>query len=203
MNKRYIYFVVGLIVLIIIVVTIIRDKAQQRVYETEIAAMANSPVTDALIKTSLESSNFAQANFGGKMFLAYEKLGQDMTGPKTTVYVWLVTQEYYQKDGLLKEGSGTSLPVALYFENTKLIAVVAPRDGSAYALDIQKIFPDRIKTMPIFLAQDSSGEIIERLVQKNLDDARNHFGTTVPALPHTPPSATSTPVNNNATTTEE
>ena len=58
------------------------------------------------------------------MFYSYQKLGEEVSGSRTTVYLWLEAQEYYPKEAKLLKGNGASLPIALIFKDHNLIAVL-------------------------------------------------------------------------------
>ena len=150
-------------------------------------------ISDDAIKNVLEQSNFAQANFGGKSFLTFQKLGEDTVGAQVKEYIWLVEQEYYLKDGKLEKGSGVSLPVALYFNQGKAVAMNAPRQGSFYNDDIQKIFPDDIKGLPIFLDIKTRTEILAGFQAQLKKEAESHFNIqTQSVVPASSVSASST-----------
>jgi hypothetical protein len=140
----------------------------------------------------LKSSNFAQANFGGTTFVEFEKLGEEKSGPRTTVYVWLYAQEFYEKEGRLEKGTGVSLPLAMYFNNAELVALVAPRDGSLYTEDIQKLFPDSIKQQPLFTDIAAQNEVSNRHQSSLEQKARAQYGSSLRAPEDVEQEATST-----------
>ncbi|KAF0109348.1 MAG: hypothetical protein FD146_392 [Anaerolineaceae bacterium] len=88
--------------------------------------------------------NIGQANFGGKVFCAYDVLEADLRTDDADVYVWALCAEYYLEDGALTMGTASSLPVALHLQESNGQYVVTgheiPGDGSQYWPDIQKFF---------------------------------------------------------------
>jgi hypothetical protein len=111
----------------------------------ECEAVCGHGVEDGLIKNYLEE-NVGIATFGGKVFCAYEVLGEEKKGTTINEYLWVLCREYYLENDNLKEGSGISLPVALIIQEGesgyKVINHKIPRDGNYYGTDIREIFPE-------------------------------------------------------------
>ncbi len=126
----------------------------------------------------LEQSSLVKPNFGGKVFVAYEDLGNTTKGLFTEQYVWAHIQEYYVENGVLKEGTGASLPLLLTVKKNGNTYVIinyeAPGDGAAYSQDIKRIFPE--STQELILGQDSNHTLrVQELVVSNRVAAQAHF----------------------------
>lgn len=90
---------------------------------------------------------FGETGFGGKAFCAYKVLEIEQKGEDINEYVYAVCQEYYDKDGELRKGTGSGLPVALILrkegEAYKVVTHKVPGDGNRYSRDVEQIFPKR------------------------------------------------------------
>jgi hypothetical protein len=186
---------IGIAVVVILIIAGVlfwQDRKKRAEYEAQLSATEVSAISTEHIETVLKSSNFAQANFGGTTFVEFEKLGEEKSGPRTTVYVWLYAQEFYEKEGRLEKGTGVSLPLAMYFNNAELVALVAPRDGSLYTEDIQKLFPDSIKQQPLFTDIAAQNEVSNRHQSSLEQKARAQYGSSLRAPEDVEQEATST-----------
>jgi hypothetical protein len=199
MRARFILIIIILLIIIGAGWLFISDKRRQALYNAEITPTHIESISDVMIGEALNNSNFANTHFGGQVFLAYQKLGEETSGAHATEYVWLVSQEFYVKNGKLLKGSGVSLPLALFYDNGNLVAVNAPRDGSNYTKDVQSIFPDSIKQLPIFTDVARHDEIVSGLEQQVQTKAHSQFGSLIQTTET--PLATSTGTSTTATTT--
>lgn len=97
------------------------------------------------VKDYLEE-NIGNSGFGGEVFCAYEILGEEKLGILVNEYLWVMCQEFYLKEGNLKEGTGSSLPVAFVLQEEgdsyKVIDCKIPQSGAEYGQDIREIFPE-------------------------------------------------------------
>lgn len=91
--------------------------------------------------------NISKVGFGGKAFCAYKTLDVDKENSNVSEYVVAVCQEYFLQDGVLKKGTGYSVPVAIYIKyqngGYSVIDYKVPRDGSMYSYDVEHIFPQK------------------------------------------------------------
>lgn len=104
-----------------------------------------------------------------------------VSGPagETTVYAWILYEEYSFDGTDVRVGSGSYIPCAVTFDtsadnsDTSVYPVIEywePRDGSYYAEDIRAKFPLSIRRK----AFDASGS--EALHENNVRKAREYFG---------------------------
>jgi len=133
------------------------------------------PVNDYLVQ------NFGQASFGGKVFCAYDVLGTESRDDRADVYVWALCGEYYLDNNVLTLGTASSLPVALYVQESdgkyNVIDHEFPGDGTAYMPDIQRIFPsDAIQKMCHEQHPDCYNERATRLENEIEQKAREYYG---------------------------
>jgi len=82
--------------------------------------------------------NIAFTSRGGTPFCSYEQLGPEKEG---VLYLYVLCEELYVRDGKLLTGGGLSGPVRLTRTADGGLAYWMPRDGNAYAVDMQKNFP--------------------------------------------------------------
>jgi hypothetical protein len=101
------------------------------------------PIKDYLNK------KIGSTGFGGKSYCAYEVFGAESDGKTEKIYLWVLCQEYYRANQILKQGTGSSFPLELTIqrENDKfqVISHRKPRDGALYMEDMQVIFPERVR----------------------------------------------------------
>src|SRR4030095_2792398 len=93
------------------------------------------------------TKNIGKTGFGGKTFCMYKTLDIEETNQGLSEYLFAVCQEYYLNDGDLKEGTGISLPIALFLQKEnqsyKVLRHKIPRDGSQNSHDIDALFPTK------------------------------------------------------------
>ena len=86
-----------------------------------------------------------QPSFGGKVFSSYKLFKQE----DNFIYIWAYMQEYYKKEGKIEPGSGWSVPMVIYFEETpaevRMKKLFTPSDGDKYTKGILANFPDDIQ----------------------------------------------------------
>lgn len=86
-------------------------------------------------------------NFGGRTFCSYELFGSEKKRSRQYIYMWALCMEYYVKDGILMQGAGSSMPLALIAVHSrigeKIINHQKPVDGEGYGESIRKIFPKK------------------------------------------------------------
>jgi hypothetical protein len=89
--------------------------------------------------------NVGAASFGGKVFCAYEELATEQDAEGTTLYLWALCIEYYQDGGGFEQGTGVSVPVAIFLRNREGSLVITehkgPGSGTDYGKDVRSIFP--------------------------------------------------------------
>lgn len=77
--------------------------------------------------------------------LDYEILGVKKNGKETTVYMWVLYEEYSMENGKLAQASGAHTPTVVTAEkadgNYHLVEYWEPRDGGYYTDDIRAKFP--------------------------------------------------------------
>ena len=82
---------------------------------------------------------------GNACVLDYEVLGVKKNGKQTTVYMWVLYEEYSMENGKLAQESGAHTPTVVTAEkadgNYRLVEYWTPRDGSYYEDDIRAEFP--------------------------------------------------------------
>ena len=87
-----------------------------------------------------------EPSFGGQVFCATEMLHLDQQGTAIKAYVWAFCIEYFEEGPSLQMGTAVSEPLLVYMiehEGRTLASGYAePRDGTLYAEDIKRMFPD-------------------------------------------------------------
>ena len=188
MSKRKIIFIIACCIIVIFTTVIVVLKHMQKVNtEDSVHSVAlTQSISDAQIQSYLEQSNIALPHFNGAVFVTFQKLGEDVSTTQAREYVWLMTQEFYMKEGKLQKGISISTPAALYFDHQTPAAINMPRGGELYASDIQTIFPISVQQMPIFTDITVRNESLVTMRAALTREANIHFNIS-------PEVATSTP----------
>jgi beta-lactamase regulating signal transducer with metallopeptidase domain len=86
-----------------------------------------------------------EKTYGNASCVNWEVLGMQKQGSTTTVYMWVLYEEYSMQNGQLRQETGAHIPTVITAEYKngayKLIEYWEPRDGSYYAGDIREKFP--------------------------------------------------------------
>jgi len=129
-----------------------------------------------------EEGQFACASF--ERIARNPAVGEDARG-LVTLYGMGLDMIFEQKNGTIREVSGSHIPVALTFQKEDggyvLIRYRMPRDGTYYAQDLKAIFPG--------LFPPDTQDYILRQHRECLEKAQAHFGNSYVPEP-TVPSAT-------------
>lgn len=87
----------------------------------------------------LKDSGIVKANHNGEVFADYHEF--ERTQDK--IFIWGYIMEY-SFDNKLEQESGVSLPLVLNVSEGKITGHDQPRDGSYFAQDIRKMFPEEL-----------------------------------------------------------
>jgi len=86
-------------------------------------------------------------NFGGKVFCAHKVLDVEEKGDAVNEYVYTIYQEYNSRNEVLREGTGTGVPVVLQIEKRdreyQVISHRIPGDSPRYPDDVERMFPKK------------------------------------------------------------
>lgn len=109
---------------------------------------AAAPGIAGLIDSYL-AEQIGSAYMGGRVFCAYELMDwvHDEHQQQTTLYLWVLCQEYLAVGDTLEKGTGVSVPVALYVSQTGdgwQMAHRLPGDGTQYGQDVRILFPQHL-----------------------------------------------------------
>ena len=85
---------------------------------------------------------------GNACCLDYEILGTKKKGKETTVYMWVLYEEFSYENGKLQQQTGSHIPTVITARkengNYQLAEYWEPRDGGYYTDDIREKFPMRL-----------------------------------------------------------
>ena len=95
------------------------------------------------------AGNVGSAYLGGRVFCAYDLMDyvQDARQQQTTLYLWVLCQEYLAVGDTLELGTGVSVPVVLFVNQIDggwQIAHRLPGDGTQYGQDVRILFPQHL-----------------------------------------------------------
>ena len=88
------------------------------------------------------------------------------------VYAWVLEESYYNDNGKIELGSGSSVPHKFTVQNIngefKVTDVKYPRDGSYYIEDMEKLFPKYVREDMDKIHLDGTMERLNRDIQKQV-----------------------------------
>lgn len=124
-----------------------------------------------------EIASHHQSEHSGDNFccLDWEVLGKDTKGNQTTLYMWVLYEEFSYDDELTVE-TGSHIPTVITVEERDgsyhLVEYWEPRDGSYYAEDIKSKFPSNLwgKALDSQRYIDSQSAALEQLAQEHFSD---------------------------------
>ena len=117
---------------------------------------------------------------GNACCLDYQVLGTKKNGRETTVYLWVLYEEYSYQNGQLQQETGAHIPTAITATkvdgNYRLVEYWEPRDGSYYPEDIKAKFPIRLWSKAL-----DSQRYIDRQEKACRQLAEEYFAENPPA----------------------
>jgi len=100
-----------------------------------------------------------QPYFDGKVFSSYKVFKKE----GNYLYIWAYMQEFYKKEGKIETGSGWSVPMVIFFDETptevRIKNLFTPKDGDMYTKGIHSHFPEEIQKQVIGFPETQ--EVIE------------------------------------------
>ena len=100
---------------------------------------------EIFIDCQIADHNQTEHSVGKACVLDWQVLGKEKKGNKTTVYLWVLYQEYIQPQNALILKTGSHIPTVITAEKKDgqyfPVAYWTPRDGSFYEQDIREKFP--------------------------------------------------------------
>lgn len=140
----------------IIVVAIVASIATAVCFLTNPKSKSDEPITMLSADMNLFiEEQIIQHHHGGYLSgdfycTDFKVLGTKKDKENTTVYMWVLYQEYVEENGNIEDISGGHIPTVITVKkkNDKLSLVEywEPRDGSYYAKDIRKKFPQYLQS---------------------------------------------------------
>lgn len=117
---------------------------------------------------------------GNACCLDYQILGTEKKGKETTVYMWVLYEEYSYANGSIEQESGSHIVTAITARkedgNYRLVEYWEPRDGGYYTDDIKAKFPIRL-----WLKALDSQRYINRQKAACLELAEQYFAENPPS----------------------
>lgn len=105
----------------------------------------------------------------GKMYSAFVVFGTDAD----KIYIWMLKEEYLNKNGQVTKASGVSLPVVLYAKAGKDKIEIEdhkyPEDGSRYVASIIKLFPESVRNQ-MFVNNNERVKQLEEAIQNRIKE---------------------------------
>ncbi|KOA18837.1 hypothetical protein CLHOM_27760 [Clostridium homopropionicum DSM 5847] len=105
----------------------------------------------------------------GKMYSSFIVLGTDAD----KIYIWMLKEEYLNKNGQVTRVSGVSLPAVLYTKAGKDKIEIEdhkyPEDGSRYVASIIKLFPESVRNV-MFVNNNERVKQLEEAIQNRIKE---------------------------------
>ena len=146
MEKKKLYLIGGISILIIILISIIGYfiyKNNNTVWITDHEYLYDKAIEYLNKKDTAESYDKNKEGF--KIFFDYEPFGIEIKGKQKIAYMWILEEEYYMENNEIESGEGASMPYKFIFENNEVVKYEIPSDGSEYGPSIERIFPKSIE----------------------------------------------------------
>lgn len=139
------------------------------------STFGNDHVEKSIASYLVEQDAFIQKTAsGGFDVCAIENL--DPANELFPVYVWAYCGEYILRDGEIKMLSGSSVPVKVDYPNELSFYQMdrfsheVPGDGSQYAKDIERIFPEKLREKIVNFNVTNIAQRAEALARKRMSD---------------------------------
>lgn len=132
------------------------------------------------IKNEYLAAHLQEEQSGGKSFCAHIVMG----GNETKEYIWVVCGEFSMENGILKEKSGRSGPVAITIQTSpdgySVVSHQLPGDGNLYSRDLKIMLPKHITERQLFFVPSifdraRSREAVSILISELERKARIYF----------------------------
>lgn len=106
-------------------------------------------------------------------FLSTYYFGDRFNDDKLEVYLWVIFEEYIDKDGTLEKLSATSMPYVVIIDTTndeyKIIDYKVPKDGNKYKTSIKEMFPITIREKVLSFEKSKNYKKLYQEHQKLID----------------------------------
>ncbi len=157
MEKKKMYFIVAISLLIIIVTCIVGYfiyKNSRIAWITDHEYLYDKAIEYLNQKDISESYDKNKEGF--KIFFDYEPFGIEEKGKQKIAYMWILEEEYFLENNEIESGEGSSMPYKFIFENNEVVSYQFPSDGNEYGPSIKRIFPKSIEKEVMSFQIDSS-----------------------------------------------
>ena len=132
-NKKVTFVFVLILIIGITVIFIIKHVS----YNKYLYDSAIDYLKDEYLKEDF--SNNQKENY--QIFFDYKGFGILKKNNKKYAYMWILQETYYTENGEIKEGTASSMPYKIEFENDKVVNYQVPEDGAYYISSVREIFP--------------------------------------------------------------
>lgn len=173
--------IAGFVILVGLLVLSLQSKNAKIIQSYDGSLCLDSVANDnCKIKNEYLATHLQEEQFGGKSFCAHSV----MAGDENKEYVWVVCTEFSIENGILKEKSGISAPIAITIQTFpggySIVSHQFPGDGNLYSRDLKIIFPKYITERQLFfvpsiLERAGSREAVSGLISELERKARIYF----------------------------
>lgn len=137
--KKPAFWLVAAAIAVSIIVAVCFLTDPKTTVEDELSVFLDTKIAEHHYSEGYTEDNFVAVH--------YKVLGVDKSVKETTVYMWVLYQEYSCENGKIESEAGAHIPTVVTAKQTgshghyELVEYWEPRDGSYYVKDIKKKFP--------------------------------------------------------------
>jgi hypothetical protein len=148
--------------------TVIENQGSQQINQQE---SLDSVISDYIIK------NVAFTAIDGKVFEAHQLYGTEEKNGETYAYLWSYLREFGSENGVIKDGSGSSMPMVIVLsksddEKYTVLEYKTPQDGEYYLASVKKLFPEKYQDT---ILKRTNVKMLEEIVRQK---AENFFNSS-------------------------
>jgi len=130
---------------------------------------------EVFIDCQIAEHHQTEHSAGNACVLDWQVLGKEKKGNKTTVYLWVLYEEYTQESEQLKLQTGSHIPTVITAEKKDgqyfPVEYWTPRDGAYYEPDIREKFPWHLESKALDSQRyiDKQQAACQKLAQEHFD----------------------------------
>ena len=162
----------------IILVAVIASIVLAVCFLTNPKTRIDDPKANDFIEAQILQHHTGKYEVGEFRCADFKVLATEKSGNNTTVYMWVLYQEYNETDGEIENISGAHIPTVITFSEDggdyTLVEYWEPRDGSLYRKDLAEKFPWYLQIFSL-----DSQRYIKEQTQNCLEMAKKHFEANV------------------------
>lgn len=148
--------------------TVVENQGSQQINQQE---SLDNIISDYIIE------NVAFTAIDGKVFEAHQLYGSEEKNAETYAYLWSYQREFSSENGVIKDGSGSSMPMVIVLSKSDdgkytVLEYKTPQDGEYYVASVKKLFPEKYQDT---ILKRTNVKMLEEIVRQK---AENFFNSS-------------------------